>query len=131
MPIIPETLSQRDTIIVAMLAKEMVVQRVQQMYIEGMKAKDSQLQQLNRKLQRKMPVEPKFVSTKDAAAFIGVDPSFLTKRQGGVFKQGEHFFKPQGESIVRWDIEKLEKWMRSNSDELMIDEELEELLQRS
>ena len=130
MAIVPESLSPRDTAIVMLLAKEKVVQRVQEMYIRDMKAKDSQLQQLNRKLQKKVLVEPKFVSTKEAANFLNVDPSFLTKRQGTVFKQGEHYFKPTGESIVRWDIEKLEKWMRTTVQD-SVDEELEELLQRS
>lgn len=130
MAIVPESLSPRDTAIVMLLAKEKVVQRVQEMYIRDMKAKDSQLQQLNQKLQKKVLVEPKFVSTKEAANFLNVDPSFLTKRQGTVFKQNEHYFKPPGESIVRWDIEKLEKWMRTTIQD-SVDEELEELLQRS
>jgi len=58
--------------------------------------------------------------------FIGVHESFLTKRQGSVFKLGVHFFKPQGETIVRWSLKALEEWIKAEH----IDYELAELLER-
>lgn len=85
---------------------------------------------LNKLLAKKRVVNPKFITTKHAALFIDVDPSFLTKRQGNVFKLGKHFFKPAGQSILRWDIEALCQWMMTEYDETLVDDELAELLER-
>ena len=73
----------------------------------------------------------RYASTAHAAAYIDVDESFLNKRKGKVFKLGKHFFKPAGQSIVRWDIEALGEWIRSEEADSFLDEELAELLQRS
>ena len=89
-----------------------------------------EIAKLNKKLNKKVSIDPIFVSTKDAAMYINVDPSFLTKRQGSAFKLGVHFFKPTGESIVRWSLEALEEWIRVEYIDHEVDEELAELLER-
>ena len=81
--------------------------------------------------QKKPVVLSRYVRTLDAANFIGVDPSFLDKRKGTVFRQGKHFFKPHGKSIVRWDIEALQEWITEGSKEGHVDDELAALLERS
>ena len=81
------------------------------------------------KHQKVVPTQ-KFATTAHAAVYIDVDPSFLSKRQGKEFKLGTHFFKPPGQSIVRWDIDMLEQWMRAESID-NVDDELASLLQRS
>jgi hypothetical protein len=86
---------------------------------------------INKKLHKKPYIEPKYMKTTDAAVLIGVDPSFLTKRQGKVFKLGEHFHKPEGESIVRWDITALEKWILTQKKETgFTNNKLDSLLKR-
>ena len=78
-----------------------------------------------------IPIQ-RYVSTAHAAAYIDVDESFLTKRKGKTFKLGQHFFKPAGQSIVRWDIEALAKWLRSEeSNQENITPKLANLLERS
>jgi len=72
----------------------------------------------------------RYASITHAAAFIDVDESFLVKRKGSVFKLGIHFFKPAGQSIVRWDLEALEEWIRAEHIDHEVDEELAELLER-
>ena len=73
----------------------------------------------------------KYVKTKDAANFISVDPSFLIKRMGNTFIEGVHYFKPEDESIVRWNLEELEKWITSQKREkTQTERELESLLER-
>jgi len=72
----------------------------------------------------------RYASITHAAAFIDVDESFLVKRKGSVFKHGIHFFKPAGQTIVRWDVEALDEWMRSEYIDHAIDDELAELLER-
>ncbi len=83
---------------------------------------------------KRHPVVPiqQYAKTAHAAAYIDVDPSFLTKRQGKVFQLGKHFFKPGGESIVRWNLEALDKWIISEVElNIPIDDELASLLERS
>ena len=112
--IVPENLSEHDTAFVLMLAKEKVVQKLQQKYIEDMEAKNLEIKQLNQKLQKKAYIEPTYVGTEHASKLIDVDPSFLTKRQNKVFRQGIHFFKPSGESIVRWSLTALSEWLTND-----------------
>lgn len=103
----------------------------QEAFINILKSKDSEIQKLNSKLQKKVLIEPKFATTKDAASFIGVNPSFLTKRQNKAFKQGIHFFKPEGESIVRWSITALSEWLTNDKNNTeTTDTKLEKLLKR-
>ena len=85
---------------------------------------------LTKQLKKRTLIETKYASTKEASFFINVDPSFLAKRQGTIFKLGIHFFKPAGQSIVRWDLEALEEWIRAKYIDHNIDEELAELLER-
>ena len=73
----------------------------------------------------------RYANTAHAAAYIDVDESFLNKRKGKVFKLGKHFFKPPGQTIVRWDIEALGEWIQSEEADSFVDEELAELLERS
>ena len=83
---------------------------------------------------KRHPVVPiqQYAKTAHAAAYIDVDPSFLTKRQGKVFQLGKHFFKPSDESILRWDLEALDKWIISDAElNILVDEELASLLERS
>ena len=83
---------------------------------------------------KRHPVVPiqQYAKTAHAAAYIDVDPSFLTKRQGKVFQLGKHFFKPSDESILRWDLEALDNWIISDAElNIPIDEELASLLERS
>ena len=129
--IIPKTLSDRDTAFVAMLVKEKVVIKIQEKYISDMEIKNNEIKRLNQKLQKKICIEPEYISTKYAALFIGVDTSFLTKRQGKIFKLGIHFFKPQGETIIRWKIKALSEWLTQQESDNLIDNELENLLRRS
>ena len=129
--IMPENISTRDTAFILMLTREKVIQRVQGKYIFDMKSKQLEIGQLNQKLMKKSSTVQEFSSTKDAASFIGVDPSFLTKRQGKAFKQGTHFFKPKGESIIRWKLSALTDWLtgkQNNSNNA--DSKLENLLKR-
>lgn len=89
--------------------------------------------ELKRQLKRPILNIAHYVKTEEAAAYLNVDPSFLTKRRGKAFKLGKHFFKPSGESIVRWDLTALDEWITDNIniDTLHIDEELASLLERS
>ena len=128
--IIPRDLSKRDEEFVYLLAKEKVVSKLSGRYIQAMHEKDKEIATLNKKLNKRILVEPKYLTTKDAAAYIGTDPSFLTKRQGKAFKLGEHFFKPKHESIARWDIEALEAWITKNHNDTVIDDKLASLLKR-
>lgn len=66
---------------------------------------------LNRSQRKPAEILPKFVKTKHAAAYIDVDESFLTKKMGIEFFEDEHYFRPSGSSILRWDLEALEKWV--------------------
>lgn len=80
-------------------------------------------------LQKKSYTE--YAKTKNAAKFIDVDPSYLTKRQGTSFKLGIHFFKPIGESIVRWRLSSLTEWLtKDQNNSETIDQKLENLLKR-
>lgn len=61
-----------------------------------------------------MPLDiSKYVKTEYAAKYFSVDPTFLTKRQGGTFEEGIHFFRPNGSKIIRWSIEALEEWIKA------------------
>ena len=85
---------------------------------------------LNKLLAKKTVIDTDFATTKEAAAFLRCDPSFLTKKQGNIFKLGVHFYKPTN-SIVRWSLEALSKWMTDSSDTSSVnDDELAELLER-
>ncbi len=128
--IIPDSLSDKDKAFVYLLAKEKVVSKLSGRYIQAIQEKDKEIATLNKKLIKRVVVEPKYLTTKDAAAYIGTDPSFLTKRQGKAFKLGKHFFKPKDESIVRWDIEALKKWITTNHNDTVIDDKLASLLKR-
>ena len=68
---------------------------------------------------KRRPVVPiqQYASTKDAAVYLDVDPSFLTKAQKGLFKEGVHYFRPEGSTILRWDLKILEKWLRTAKEE--------------
>lgn len=129
--IIPKDLSKRDEAFVLLLAKEKVVSKLSGRYIQAIQEKDKEIETLNKKLNKKVIIDPKYLSTKDAAAYIGTDPSFLTKRQGKAFKLGIHFFKPEDESIVRWDILALEAWLISQpKDTNLNDSKLASFLKR-
>ena len=64
------------------------------------------------------PVVPiqRYAKTAHAAIYLDVDPTFLTQRQGSTFVEGIHYFKPSDSSILRWDLEKLEEWIRADVD---------------
>ena len=128
--IIPKDLSSRDLAFVHLLTKEMVIVKLLKKHIGQIQEKDIEMAKLNKKLNKKVVIDPKYLSTKDAAAYIGTDPSFLTKRQGKVFQLGKHFFKPKDESIVRWDIEALTVWITTNHNDTISDEKLASLLKR-
>ena len=128
--IIPKELSARDAAFVYLLTKEKVVAKISNQYIDAMREKNKEISTLNRKISKRPVIEPKYLTTKDAAAYIGTDPSFLTKRQGKAFKLGEHFFKPKNESIVRWDIRALEAWITKKHSDTVIDNKLASLLKR-
>ncbi len=132
--IIPKNLPSRDLAFVYMLTKEMVVTRLTQHQVQlmqEMREQDSELIKMNKKLNKKVVIDPKYLTTKDAATYIGTDPSFLTKRQGKTFKLGKHFFKPEDESIVRWDILALEEWLTTQQKDTNIaDDKLASLLKR-
>ena len=84
---------------------------------------------IKRNFSKEVNITQKYVKTSIAAKYLNVDESFLTKRKHTVFTEGIHFFKPSGESIVRWNIEALEKWLTTTYVN-NIDTELDELLQR-
>jgi len=129
--LMPKTLSERDEAFVLLLAKEKVVSKLSGKYIQAMQEKDKEISSLNKKLNKRVVIDPKYLTTKDAAAYLGTDPSFLTKRQGKTFTFGKHFFKPKDESIVRWDILALEQWLTSQKEDTnLIDSELASLLKR-
>ena len=92
-----------------------------------------EITKLKRQLKRPIINRERYVKNDEAAAYLNVDPSFLTKRRGKTFKLGKHFFKPSGESIVRWDLTALDEWITNNTniDTAHIDEELASLLERS
>jgi len=93
----------------------------------------NKITELKRQMKRPIINIERYVKTEEAAAYLNVDPSFLTKRRGTAFKLGKHFFKPPGESIVRWDLTALDEWITDNTniDTLHIDEKLASLLERS
>jgi len=129
--IIPDSLSDRDKAFVYLLAKEKVVSKLSGRYIQAMQEKNKEIATLNKKLNKRVLIKPKYLTTKDAAAYIGTDPSFMTKRQGKIFKPGKHFFKPEGESIVRWDILALDAWLTAQqTDTSLVDTKLASLLKR-
>ena len=129
--IIPKDLSTRDLAFVHMLTKEMVIVRLQEKHIQHLREKDIELTKMQKKINKKVVIDPKYLTTKDAASYIGTDPSFLTKRQGKAFKLGKHFFKPKDESILRWDIQILEEWMTKNQNGSQnVDDKLASLLKR-
>ena len=129
--LIPKTLSERDEAFVLLLAKEKVVSRLSGKYIQAMQERDKEIASLNKKLNKRVVIDPRYLTTKDAATYIGTDPSFLTKRQGKTFKLGRHFFKPEDESIVRWDILALEEWLTTQQKDTNIaDDKLASLLKR-
>lgn len=70
----------------------------------------------NHKHRPVVPIE-RYAKTAHAAIFLDVDSTFLTQRQGSTFVKGIHYFKPPSSSILRWDLEKLEEWMRSSPEE--------------
>jgi len=128
--IIPKNLPSRDLAFVYMLTKEKVVAKISSQYIQAMHEKNTEIATLNKKLNKKVVVDSRFLSTKNAALYIDVDPSFLAKRQGSEFKQGVHFFKPPNQSIVKWDIEALVAWIKAENKVSIIDDELDSLLKR-
>ncbi len=91
-----------------------------------------ELVEIKRQMKKPVVAIEQYAKTQHAAALIDVDPSFLTKRQGSIFVLGKHFFKPEGESIVRWSLEALEEWLTSlKVDDTHIDKKLASLLERS
>jgi len=86
---------------------------------------------INKHQHKKVIPTQRYANTAHAAAYIDVDESFLTKRKGKAFKLGIHFFKPAGESIVRWDTKALAEWMTADYTDNLIDDELAALLERS
>jgi len=78
---------------------------------------------------RHRPIVPiqRYAKTAHAAIFLDVDKTFLTQRQGSTFVDGIHYFKPPNSSILRWDLEKLEEWMRSSSEEESHDDILDKM----
>ncbi len=71
-----------------------------------------EVKEIKRHLKRPVVVIQKYAKTKNAAAYIDVDPSFLDKkRREGVFELGIHYYKPKGSNLVLWDMSALEKWI--------------------
>ncbi len=67
----------------------------------------------------------KYLKTKQAATLIGVSTSFLQKNMQGIFREGKHYYYPGNDArLLRWDREKLEKWVqgeaRNNEDKALI-----------
>jgi len=93
---------------------------------------NKEITRLNRLLNKKRIINPEFATTEEAANYIRVDLSYITKRKGKVFQLGIHFFKPIGESIVRWSIPALSKWLTAEKNSMKnITPKLAKLLERS
>ena len=76
-----------------------------------------ELTAIKRQLNRPITPIQRYAKTKHAAAYLDVDPSFLDKkRKEGLFEEGIHYFKPDGCSLVLWDIEALGKWVMTIGD---------------
>ncbi len=86
-----------------------------------------EVKEVKRQLKRPIVAIQRYAKTRYAATYLNVDASYLTKRMGQVFTEGRHFFRPEGESIVRWDLEELEKWMRSEDKKDEINDFLSDL----
>ena len=72
-----------------------------------------ELLSIRRELKRPITPIQQYAKTKHAAAYLDVDPSYLDKkRREGIFIRGKHYFSPSNESIVRWDLLELARWMR-------------------
>ena len=93
---------------------------------------NKEIKRLNRQLQKKRVINPEFATTEEAAYYIRVDPSYLTKRKFNTFKLGIHFFKPKGETIIRWSLPALSKWLtEEGNNNKNITPKLAKLLERS
>ena len=81
------------------------------------------------KRQLKRPVVPiqRYAKTKHAAVYLDVDSSYLTKRMGKVFREGKHYFYPENESIIRWDLEELERWIKNEEKKEAVDDFLSDI----
>jgi hypothetical protein len=56
-----------------------------------------------------------FLRTRDAAALVGMSVDTLKKkRRAGVFREGEHFFRPDG-THPKWDVVALRAWLTGAS----------------
>lgn len=108
--------------------EEIIALKVEQMMKS---ATEKIISAISKHQHKKVIPTQRYAKTAHAAAYIDVDESFLNKRKGKVFKLGKHFFKPPGQTIVRWDIEALGEWIQSEEADSFVDEELAELLERS
>jgi len=116
--IIPESLSKQKEAFFYALTKERIIIRLTQSQIELMQEihrQDIELIKMHKRLNKKVDIPQKYVKTKFAAAYLSVDPSFLTKAQNKIFIEGIHYFKPKDSNILRWNLEVLEEWLRTEN----------------
>ncbi len=85
-----------------------------------------ELSEIKCQLKRPVVAIQRYAKTKHAAAYLDVDPSFLTKRIDKDFHNGIHYFRSQDAKLLRWDIEALGNWLKSNTTK----EEINDILSR-
>ncbi len=64
---------------------------------------------------------PKYARTGVMAGLIGRSTRWLKSNKGVLFKQGIHYHQPKGEREPFWDIEAMNKWVRSTETNEEID----------
>ena len=66
-------------------------------------------------------LSPLYLRTGKMAELIGRSTRWLKSNKGVLFKQGIHYHQPKGEREPFWDIEAMNKWVRSTETNEEID----------
>jgi hypothetical protein len=70
----------------------------------------------------------RYLKTEELSEYLSVSIGWIKKRMGSTFKKDIHYFKPQGEKILRWDRIKIDEWLQTSSSEDNIQKILDKLI---
>lgn len=59
--------------------------------------------------------KPKYLSTKNIAEMFDVSIMFFSSRKDKEFQKGIHYVQPERHGAVRWCVEAVESWWRSEN----------------
>ncbi|QFR49400.1 hypothetical protein FJR48_06535 [Sulfurimonas lithotrophica] len=71
-----------------------------------------------------MNIESKYLSTSKISRMVDINERWLREHQGTIFKEGVHYYYPNGFKNCRWNVSAMIEWIENPNEESNIADEI-------